>query len=185
MMFVLVVATSFMLGCVAEVGDEGAPIEGMVAQHSDEKAEGRVLRPSLEGLKLMSPPETVLAPAPGISYFQTFAVISASSSASWESVTSSQFSTVRDHGGSWIDVAVLQYGYGNGGGSLNSTSGVRYAIENLCGSFSNLHYCSAGEIVTGFLTYYEFTNSSGGSFSAYSDSIASPFGRWTDSLSIR
>lgn len=179
---VFAVASSFLVGCVTEGGDEGAPAEEQVVLRSTAKA--RPPRPSLEHLKL-TPQESALSPAPGITYFQTYAVISASAASTWEYVTASQFSTTTDHGGSWIDVAVLQYGYGNGGASLNSFNGSNYLTEVLCGSLSNLHYCSVGETVTGFLAYYEFLNSTGGSFSAYSDSIASPFGRRTDTLSIR
>jgi hypothetical protein len=181
---VFAVATSFLVGCVAEVGDEGAPAEEQVVQRSTAKLEGLLLGQGLGGRKL-APQEGILAPAPGITSFEVYAVASAATGA-WEYVSPSQFITSSDHGGAWIDVAVLQYGYdNNNGATLSGSTGSNYAEQLLCGSLATIHLCSAGETVTGFMTYYEFLNKSGGSFSAYADSIANPFGRKTDSITIR
>lgn len=181
---VLAVATSFVMGCVAEVGDEDVSTTEEVAPLAAVKLDGKRPPLNLEGLKL-TPQEGALAPAPGITYFQTYAVISANASASWEYLSSSQFSTVADHGGAWIDVAVLEYGYGNGNATLNSAAAALRDTQYLCGPLSSLHVCNVGESVTGFMHYYEYINTSGGFFNAFSNSIAYPWGQWTDSVNIR
>jgi hypothetical protein len=125
-----------------------------------------------------------LGPAQGVTYFQIYAVESSNSGANWEFVGASQFSTTIDHGGAQLSVAVLQFGYGNGGASLGGLSGVNWATDTLCGSLSTLHFCSVGEIVTGFIDYYSFDGQQGGSCFSFTNSIASPFGQSTDSITI-
>ncbi|ACY13692.1 hypothetical protein Hoch_1105 [Haliangium ochraceum DSM 14365] len=132
----------------------------------------------------------VEAPAPGITYFQIVGICSSYSGGcnpatyTWESIDAYQTSTVFNHGGSIVGTAVLEYGYGNGGANLGGVSGSNYDIEYLCGSMSNLHSCSTGETVTGFLKFYSFSGPQGGSLSANTSSIAYPFGFWSDSLYI-
>ena len=128
---------------------------------------------------------TIHAPARGVEYFQVRAVSSSYIGGWWELIEASQFSTVYDHGGSQLQVAVLQYVYGNGGASLNGAQGINYLTEYLCGSRSNLHYCSTGETVTGFMQYYSFNGAQGGSFSAFTNSIAYPWGQRTDFINIQ
>lgn len=184
-----VVASSLLVGCALEAGEEGQErgageaAAGEVAQAASARLSSGLGAPRLEGLK-PSPGEGALAPAPGITYFQSRFVASASSPY-WESIGDYQSSTSVDHGGAWIDVAVVQYGYGNGNATLNGAAASARATDYLCGTLSTLHVCNVGETVTGFLEYYEYSNSTGGFFSAYSDSIASPFGRWTDTLTVR
>lgn len=125
----------------------------------------------------------VEAPARGVEYFQVYAV--GSSFIGWEYVDAAQFSTIYNHGGSLLRVAVLQYGYGNGGASLSGMSGTPYLTEALCGSMANLHYCNIGESVTGFIFYYSFDGAQGGNFSAFTHSIAYPWGTKTDSINIQ
>jgi Domain of unknown function (DUF4879) len=103
---------------------------------------------------------------------------------SWELVSALQSATVNDHGGALLSVAVLQFGYGNRSASLNSAPGVNWATDLLCGTLSTLHFCSVGEIVTGFLDYYSFDGAQGGGFSSVTNSIASPFGQSSDFLTI-
>ena len=122
-------------------------------------------------------------PAKGVEYFEVYAV--GSSNIGWELVDAYQYSTVEIHGGALMRVAVLQYGYGNGGAQMNGVPGNHYLRELLCGPLWNLHRCSVGETVTGFLDYYSFDGLQGGSFSAYTDSIAPPHGRHHDSINIR
>lgn len=184
-----VVASSLLVGCALEPGEEGQDLgageaaAGEVTQAASAPLASGLRAPRLDGLKL-SPGEGALAPAPGITYFQSRFVASANSP-TWENIGDYQSSTAIDHGGAWIDVAVLQYGYGNGNATLNGGGPSATATQNLCGPASSLHVCNVGETVTGFLFYYEYSNSTGGFFSAYSDSIASPFGRWTDTLTVR
>lgn len=129
---------------------------------------------------------TISAVATGITYYEVFAVASPLYG-NWELIGDYQSSTVHDHGGGFIDVAVLQIGYGNEtGGRMNGFSGTIYDSEYLCGSsVSTLHYCSAGETITAWLYYYEFSNSTGGLFDSSASSVAVPFGTSSDTLSIR
>lgn len=126
--------------------------------------------------------EGTLGPAPGITYFQVYAV--GSSNIGWEYTGASQTSTVYNHGGAQLRVAVLQCGYGVANGSLSGTSGTRYLTQNLCGSCSSLHNCVAGETISAFLYYFSFDGMSGGAFSAYSNSLGIPYGVATDGINI-
>lgn len=185
---VFTVVACSMVSCVAS---ETADIEAEAQQSVESTPAGRphgggltkLPALDLEHLTQLPPQATVLGPAPGISYFQTYAVGS-SSAGVWEFIGANQASTVLDHGGASLSVAVIQLGYGFGGASLN-VPGVLYAEDHLCASQSSLHFCNIGEIVVGFLDYYSFDGQQFGNFTAFSDSTASPFGRWTDSLSIR
>lgn len=189
---VLATATSLMLGCVSADTADTADTEDEVQQgteltHSGKTSSQGLMRlpelniKHLKGLQLQN---SILGPAQGVTYFQTYAVGSSNSGENWEFVGASQFSTVIDHGGALLSVAVLQFGYGNGGASLNGAPGVNYATDNLCGSLSTLHFCSVGEIITGFLEYYSFNGAQGGGFTVFTNSIASPFGQKTDSITI-
>lgn len=126
--------------------------------------------------------EGVLGPAPGITYFQVYAV--GSSNIGWEYTSASQTSTIYDHGGAQLRVAVLQCGYGVANGSLSGTAGTRYLTQNLCGSCSSLHNCVAGETISAFLYYFSFDGMSGGGFSAYSNSLGIPYGVATDAINV-
>lgn len=126
--------------------------------------------------------EGTLGPAPGITYFQVYAV--GSSNIGWEYTSAAQTSTVYDHGGALLRVAVLQCGYGVANGSLSGTSGTRYLTQNLCGSCSSLHNCVAGETISAFLYYFSFDGMSGGAFSAYSNSLGIPYGVATDGINV-
>jgi hypothetical protein len=185
---VFAVAASSMVGCVAS---DAADIEDETQQSVESTTAGKPSGdgpsklPALDLAHLTELPAhaTTFGPAPGISYFQTYAVGS-SAAGVWEYISASQFSTVLDHGGASLSVAVLQLGYGFGGASLNVT-GVNYANDALCGSASALHICSNGEILVGWMEYYSFDGQQFGNFTAFSDSTASPFGRWTDALNVR
>jgi hypothetical protein len=187
LMAILAITMALMTGCIsADVENEAQYEVGSVylGKTSNQRLQ-ELPELSLKHLGEVGLQDTdSLAPASGVTYFQTYGVISPLYP-SWEYVGASQFSTTYDHGGGFIDVAVLQYGYGNGGATLSGFSGNHYANELLCGSLSSIHYCSVGETVTGFMAYYEFTVPQDGNFSAYTDSIASPWGRKTDSINIR
>lgn len=184
--FLLGAALSLIGGCVAEsdVTDETNG-EELGETAGAEPAQGTA--PSLDKIPAFKAPTGEKVPSegvlvPGITYFQTYAV--GSSNIGWEYVTSSQTSTVSNHGGAQLRVAVLQYGYGVANGSMSGTSGTRYATDNLCGPFSSLHYCSAGETITGFIYYFSFDGLQGGSFSTYSTSMGIPAGTPTDAMLV-
>lgn len=54
----------------------------------------------------------------------------------------------------------------------------------LCGTLATIHYCNAGETVTGWLYKFDFNGQQGGNFVTSSNSTASPFGYWSDSIYI-
>lgn len=125
------------------------------------------------------------APATGIQYFEVFGVGS-SSYGGFEYPSANQASTTNDHGGSQIRVAVLQYGYGNvNDASFGGQVKPPTETENLCGTLNvDVHTCSPGETVTGFLYYFDFYGPQNGQFTVSSSSIASPFSYWSDSIII-
>lgn len=123
------------------------------------------------------------APASGVSFFQILEVGSVQHGA-WESVNNFQSATTHDHGGAQIGVTVFQYGYGNGGASLDGTSPDITQSINICGT-TTLHECTVGEDITGFLRVYYFNGPQYGSFSAFTNSVAYPFGYWSDEIYIQ
>ncbi len=126
-----------------------------------------------------------LGAASGITFFEIWDVWS--SNQGWDNLQStSQTSTNKDHGGSGLYVAVLQYGYGNpNNANMNGISRAYEFSEKLCGSTANLHVCNVGETVTGWLYYFNFSGQQSGTFNTSSNSIASPYGYWSDSIYIR
>ncbi|MFT4926058.1 MAG: hypothetical protein ACI8WB_002156 [Phenylobacterium sp.] len=128
--------------------------------------------------------ESTFGPASGVSYYEVYAV--GSSNVGWEYPSAAQTSTSYNHGGSILRMAVIQYGYGNPNqATMNGSSKSISSSEVLCGSMSSLHICGTGETVTGFLYYFDFSGQSNGQFVTSSNSIASPFGYWSDSIYIQ
>lgn len=128
---------------------------------------------------------TPLSAATGITYYQIIDVISANYP-TWEDIGSLQTSTVNNHGGAWIDVAVFQYGYGNpNSATLSGYLGNHYRRDLVCGSLSAPYFCGVGETATGFVDYFEFTGPQTGQYTSSASSVAYPYGTWTDSLYIQ
>ena len=120
-------------------------------------------------------------PASGISYFEVIGVFS-SQYGGWENIAPYQGSTA-PHGGSQLYTAVLQIGYGNPNpATMNGISKTAFFTQPLCGV--NLHNCGVGETIVGWLYYYNYSGQQNGSFNASTNSIASPFGYWSDSVYI-
>lgn len=125
-----------------------------------------------------------LTSAQGITYYEIYGVAS-DLYGGYEYPSTDKTITTFDHGGT-VEVAVLQYGYGNqNGGFLNGASSDYYESAQLCGSLANLHFCQAGETITGWMHYYGFYNVQTGLFNSSSASIAVPFGTQSDSISVR
>ena len=124
-------------------------------------------------------------PAEGITYFEIAGVQSVSYP-NIDPVSPNQTSTTQNHGGGQVRVLVFQFGYGNtnnatfAGSSVSATSSTPR-----CGA--NLTTCSAGQIVTGFLHQFDFSGASdvSGTVNVSANSIASPFGFWSDSVFIQ
>ncbi|MDN3491031.1 IS66 family insertion sequence element accessory protein TnpA [Pseudoalteromonas nigrifaciens] len=125
------------------------------------------------------------AAAQGITYFEIGAVQSVSYP-NIDPVSANQFSTTQNHGGGQVRVYVFQFGYGNtnnatfAGSSVSATSSTPR-----CGA--NLSTCSAGQTVTGFLHQFDFFGASNisGTVNVSANSIASPFGFWSDSVFVQ
>ncbi|WP_158620070.1 DUF4879 domain-containing protein [Corallococcus sicarius] len=131
---------------------------------------------------------TTLGPAPALSYVQVYAV--GSSNVGWESVSASQVTTAYDHGGDVLLVAVLELGYGTSryvtmAGSAVSGS-MNYANDSICDDgFGNLVMpCSPGQVIVGFMRYYDVSGNQSGTFYYQSTSINSPFNTMSDTMSI-
>ena len=126
---------------------------------------------------------TSLAPATGISFFE-IGHIGSSNYGDWEVIQSYQSSTAYDHGGAQLYAYVWQMGYGNiGTASFNGVSKTPEQSQYRCGS--DLHYCATGETVTGWLYVYNLSGQENGTFSVSANSVASPFGYWSDSIYIQ
>jgi hypothetical protein len=120
------------------------------------------------------------AAATGITYFEIGNIYS--SNYGWETILASQFSTA-DHGGSTLYIYIWQFGYGNvTNATMNGISRSAGLTEYRCGN--NLHVCAVGETVTGWLYGFDFSGQQFGHFSVGSNSTASPFGYWSDSVYI-
>jgi len=126
-------------------------------------------------------PQALSGPATGITYFEIYAV--GSSNVGWEYPSANQSYTSQNHGGSILYTAVLQVGLGNNNGAtMNALTKQPFQTQRLCGS--DLHNCVAGEIVTGFLYYFNYSGQQSGNFVDSANSVASPFGYWSDSIYI-
>jgi hypothetical protein len=66
---------------------------------------------------------------------------------------------------------------------MNAISKASISSQPRCGS--NLHVCSAGEIITGYLYLFNYSGQQGGHFSVSANSVANPFGFWSDSIYIQ
>jgi len=122
------------------------------------------------------------AAANGITYFEIGHV--GSSDVGWESISQNQFSTVHNHGGNLLYIYVWQIGLGNiNNATMNAISKAPISSQPRCGS--NLHVCSAGEIITGYLYLFNYSGQQGGNFSVSANSVANPFGFWSDSVYIQ
>ena len=120
------------------------------------------------------------AAATGITYFEIGNIYS--SNYGWEAISPSQFSTA-DHGGSTLHIYIWQFGYGNvTNATMNGISRSAALTQYRCGN--NLHVCTVGETVTGWLYGFDFSGQQFGHFSVGSNSTASPFGYWSDSVYI-
>ena len=191
--------TSALFGAVASVcsfTSFAADIEGGVVQHdmkssvtafmSEEAREFMDVPPMLQRFEPIENSalreHAPLAPAQGISYFEVGMVYS--SNQGLKRVNAGDFITADDHGGAQLFVYVWQFGYGNpNNATMNGFSKSTGLSDPRCGN--DLHVCSAGETVTGWLYGWDFSGQQSGYFTASANSTAFPFGYWSDSISIK
>lgn len=119
----------------------------------------------------------------GISYFEIVSV--GSSQLGWIDVGQSQRVTELAHEGSQLLIAVLQYGKGHSPqASLNGSSQTAQHLEYLCGDLTELHLCQAGEKISAWLHYFDFSGQHQGYLNVTSYSDGHPF-YWSDTLYIQ
>ncbi|MCO7200248.1 DUF4879 domain-containing protein [Pseudoalteromonas sp. OANN1] len=122
-----------------------------------------------------------MAPAQGITYFELGIV--RSQLGGDQTISQSQLSTGTNHGGSHLFIYAWQFGYGNPNNAvMNGISKSTGLSEARCGN--DLHRCSVGETVTGWLYGWDFSGQESGQVKVSSNSTASPFGTSSDSLYI-
>jgi hypothetical protein len=113
------------------------------------------------------------APAPPVSYVQVRYV--GSSTQGWKPVTDNQLTTSEDHGGPQLRVLTVEVGYSyspfaqiNGAYLPQSAN---YATVPFCNYSNFLEQCSPGQIVVGFVRYWNLDGYQGGSFWYQNNSI--------------
>ncbi|MCL1122957.1 DUF4879 domain-containing protein [Shewanella surugensis] len=167
---------------------QGADIEDGVIININQFAN----RPSLQGNNLPISPLLTLLPKNtrhistrkrGISYFEIVSV--GSSQLGWIDVGQSQRATELAHGGSQLLIAVLQYGKGHSPqASLNGITQTTRHLEYLCGNLTELHLCQAGEKISAWLHYFDFSGQNQGYLNVTSYSDGHPF-YWSDTLYVQ
>lgn len=118
--------------------------------------------------------------ATGVQYFEIGIVYS--TNYGQEELLDNQTST-GNHGGIQLQIFLWQYGYGNPtNATMNGISKPYGYSEYRCGT--DMHPCLAGETVTGWVYGYDFSGQESGQFNVGTNSTASPFGYWSDSVYI-
>ena len=109
-----------------------------------------------------------LGPAPNLSKVVIDGVRSTNTGTDWEYIGSFQRTTEYDHGGSFMEVAVVEVGYGNNpvaemdGKVLDRSKNTR--SEPLCFVNGKLTSCRPGSIVAGYRLYWDLSGYQGGIF---------------------
>ena len=161
-----------------------ADIEAGVVKRLTEESTSLAINspPSMSDVYLESSYDTKVsrAAATGITYFEIGNIYS--SNYGWENISASQPSS-GNHGGTTLNIYIWQFGYGNvTNATMNGISKSAALSEYRCGG--DLHVCAVGETVTGWLYGFDFSGQQSGQFSVASNSTASPFGYWSDSIYI-
>lgn len=133
---------------------------------------------------------SITALAAASSLTQVFVYAVGSSNCGWEYMTStSQFSTICNHGGALMRSAVLEIGYGSNplawmNGSL-LPSYANYQTTPVCvvGGYYSWP-CPSGYSVVGFLRYYNLDGNQGGLFRYQNTSTNSPWNTLSTQINI-
>lgn len=119
---------------------------------------------------------SITAAAPPLTYLEVYAVRSANHS-SWEFISQYQYSTVYDHGGSWMDIVTIEYGYGNNPiAQMNGAYLSQWAYQYITDS--------AGTII-GWIRYWNADGHQSGQFTYQNTSINSPWNTMSDWISVQ
>ena len=135
-------------------------------------------------INLNAPSDDIIAQsraaATGVQYFEIGTVFSTSYGS--ETISDNQTST-GNHGGTQLNIFVWQYGYGNPtNATMNGISKPYGFSQYRCGT--DMHPCLSGETITGWIYGYDFSGQASGQFSVGTNSVAAPFGYWSDSIYI-
>lgn len=124
-----------------------------------------------------APIQTVFAaPAPPLTYLQVIYV--RSQTKSWEYIPDNQFSTLNDHGGSWLEVETAELGYGTNLIALYNGQRMTNA--------SNTPILNSSRAIIGWRRIWRISTSiTNGTFTYRATSINSPWNTMSDRLSIR
>lgn len=113
--------------------------------------------------------------APPVSSVEFTGVLS-SMSQTWEEIQANQYITIQDHGGAEMYLEVVTIGYGIDTAKMNSVNMPCLATYTLADS---------GNIVYGFINYYDASGTQNGSATAQSVSQNYPYNTMTDSLTVQ
>lgn len=116
------------------------------------------------------------APAPPLTYLQVTYV--RSQMKPWEYIRDSQFSTVNDHGGTWLEVETAELGYG-------TNLIARYNGQKMTNS-ANTPIVNSSRVVIGWRRVWRInTTITSGTFTYQATSMNSPWNTMSDRLSIK
>lgn len=128
------------------------------------------------------------ASAPPVTSVSVYAVYS-TQYGNWEVIPSGQYTTTYDHGGTTLNVAVLEIGYGTANATMQGTfldHSKNYTTQSVC--ISGGYYttsCPAGAAIVGFLRYWDVSGYQSGQFTESDRSYNSPFNTVSTYLNIR
>ncbi len=135
---------------------------------------------------LLMSTSVVAAPAPPISYVEIRYV--GSSNQGWEPISENQYSTTLDHGGAQLRVLTVEIGYGSTPGAkvdgINLPASANYQSDPFCNYSNFLQPCSPGQIVVGWVRYWNLDSYQSGTFGYQNTSKNSPWNTLGDILYI-
>lgn len=117
----------------------------------------------------------ILSSAPPVTYLEFAAVIS-ELYPTWEYISPYQYSTINDHGGRWMYLAVVQIGYGYDHAFMNGISLPKVYSDPLINSYGTVY---------GWVNYYDASGQQSGRASVQSTSMNYPYNTLYDFLYIQ
>lgn len=141
---------------------------------------------SAAAMLLAASAQIAAAPAPALSYVHVRVV--GSSTQGWEFVGENALSTTKDHGGSQLRVVTVEIGYGytpvaKMNGSVLPQS-ANYLTTTFCNYSNFLQACNPGEIVVGYVRYWNLDGYQAGNFWYENTSTNSPWNTLGDQMTI-
>lgn len=116
------------------------------------------------------------APAPPLTQLQVYAVRS-EQYPSWEYLGESQYSTVNDHGGAWMDLVTYEYGYGYS--AICKMDG--FTLQK----WHTEYITDYGNTVIGFINYWVADGHQSGQWTYQNTSTNYPWNTMSDWANVR